>query len=228
MSSSVLTNTSKGPASSTEPGQITTTAQTIAGNKVFINNIKTTEIQANIAASITIKNSSGTTTASVSETGNLSVLNNIQQNSLNVISWVEVTPAFTEWSFAGNSASSINFNPATIPANARYILADVFVTASLADHFNIAFGRASIASLTSWVNTRGTQPSSQFSAGVGSRNVVVMTYPGDADNFSPVAGQWWSSVIIPSNGRQVFYDFTGINSASTTGWVYVIVKAYSL
>ena len=228
MSSSILTNASKGPASANEPGQITTASQTLAGNKVFINNFKTTEIQANAGSSIVIKNSSEVTTASISETGNFSVLNNIQQNGTNIISWVEVTPAFTEWSFAGNSANSINMNPVTIPANARYILADVFVTANVADHFNIAFGRVSIASLTSWVGTRGTQPSTQFSAGVGNRNVVMMTYHGDADNFSPVSGQWWSSLIIPSNGRQVFYDFTGINSVSTTGWVYVIVKAYSL
>ena len=228
MSSTVIDNESKGISTTDRPGLVSTTQQTFAGNKSFNDGLKTNEIRANTSAQIAIKNSSGTTTATISETGNLSVLNNIQQNGNNIISWVEVTPAYTEWSFTGPVSSSVTINPSSVPNNARYILADVFLTASLTDHFNLSFSRSAISSLTSWVAPRGTQPSTYFSAGIGTRNVVCMTHHGDSDTFTPNQGQWWSSVIAPCNGRTLYYDLAGVNSASTTGWIYIIVKAYSL
>jgi hypothetical protein len=228
MASSIIDNESKGPANANQPGQVTTSQQTFAGNKTLANGLKTIEIQAATANPVAFKNSSGATTIVANETNSLSILNNIQQNGSNIISWVEVTPAYTEWSFAGVASSSVTLNPSSIPANARYVLLDVFITASASDHFNLSLGRTALSDLRNWTNPQGSQPSAYFVAGVGSRNVVCMTHHGNADGYSTMMGKWWSSVITPCDGRTLYYNLSGVDSVSTTGWIYVIARAYSL
>ena len=133
------------------------------------------------------------------------------------------TSYITQIFFSGpyNSSFTVTTN---VPTNARYILADVFATASFSDHQNFEFGNASIANAQNWVNTRGQQPSTVF--GNLQRNTTIVTYTGEADGFTPNYGTWYPSITIPSSGRTVFMNNFG-NSGSS-GWVYLRVKAYSL
>jgi uncharacterized protein YfiM (DUF2279 family) len=231
MSSTNLTQQKISTATNTQSGLVSTTQQTFAGNKSFNDGLKTNEIQANTASTINIKNSSGTTTTSISETGNLSVLNNIQQNGNNIISWVEVTPYYLEWSFSGSVTSqSINLTTA-IPANTRYILADVFATSTVVpgqtygDHQNFVLSRTALTNQYSWVNSRGQQPSATFGSGLA-RQAVLLTYSGESDGYSPYYGIWYPSQNIPVDGRTMYFGNYG-NSGSS-GWLYIIIKAYSI
>ena len=133
------------------------------------------------------------------------------------------TAYITEVSYSGayNSSFTVTTN---VPTNARYILADVFATASFSDHQNFEFGNASIGNAQNWVNTRGQQPSALF--GNLQRNTTIVTYTGESDGFTPNYGTWYPSITIPSSGRTIFMNNFG-NSGST-GWVYLRVKAYSL
>ncbi|MGI9212091.1 MAG: hypothetical protein ACR2HF_06425, partial [Methylococcaceae bacterium] len=73
------------------------------------------------------------------------------------IQWIEITPGITEWSFYGPQVSqAITLQPSTIPTNARYVLADVFVTASTSDHQNVVLGR-DVSTQKNWVDLRGQQ-----------------------------------------------------------------------
>ncbi len=149
----------------------------------------------------------------------------ISQGGTRIIQWVEIASAETQWSFSGAVVSqTITLNPSNIPSNARYVLADVFITANSSDHQNIVLGRDSLTNQKNWVDTRGQQPSTQF--GTLTRHAVTFTYHGEVDGFSPNYGLWWSSQHIPCNGRTIYFNNFG-NSGST-GWIYVIVKAYSL
>ena len=230
MSSSIISQPQIVIASETQSGLVSTSQQSFAGNKTFTNGLKTNEIQANAASPVVIKNSSGTATASVSETGNFSVLNNIQQNGSNIITWVEVTPYFVEWSFSSAVVSQeINLTTA-IPTTARYILADVFVTASLVpgqtygDHQNVVLSRVALTNQRNWVDSRGTQPSSVFGSIL--RQSVILTHSGELDGYTENYGIWYPSQNIPVDGRTMYFGNFG-NSGST-GWVYVVIKAYSI
>jgi len=157
--------------------------------------------------------------------GDLQVKRNIKIGNDNIIQWVEVTPGVTEWSWSGAVTSqAITLNPSTIPSTARYVLADVFVTASAADHLNVVLGRSTLTNQKNWVDTRGTQPSTQF--GTLTRQAVTLTYHGDLDNYSPNYGEWYSSQPIPCSGRTIYFNNYGYSTGS--GWVYVIVRSYSL
>jgi hypothetical protein len=231
MSSSSISQQKINIASDTQDGLVSTTQQTFAGNKTFSNGLKTNEIQANTAAPIVIKNSSGTTTATISETGNLSVLNNIQQNGSNVISWVEVTPFFIEWSFSGAVTSQSVDLTAVIPTTARYILADVFATATVVpgqtygDHQNFILARSALTNQYSWVDSRGQRPSTVFGSGLP-RHAVILNYPGETDGFSPFYGIWFPSQNIPVTGRTVY--FSNYGNSGSSGWIYMIIKGYSI
>ena len=122
---------------------------------------------------------------------------------------------------AYNSSFTVTTN---VPTSARYILADVFATADRSDHINFEFGNASLANAQSWVNTRGTQPSTQF--GSIARNSVIVTYNGESDGYTPNYGMWYSSLTIPSSGRTIYMNNYG--QSGSIGWVYLRVKAYSL
>jgi len=157
--------------------------------------------------------------------GDLQVKRNIKIGNDNIIQWVEVTPGVTEWSFTGGVTSqAITLNPSTIPSTARYVLADVFATANSSDHQNFVLGRNVLTNQTNWVGSRGQQPSGQF--GTLTRQAITLTYNGETDGYSPFFGVWYSSQHIPTSGRTIYFNNFG-NSGSN-GWLYVLVKAYSL
>jgi hypothetical protein len=157
--------------------------------------------------------------------GDLQVKRNIKIGNDNIIQWVEVTPGATEWSWSTQVTSqAITLNPSTIPSTARYVLADVFVTANSSDHQNIVLGRSTLTNEKNWVDTRGQQPSGQF--GTLTRQAVTLTYNGEGDGYTPNFGMWYSSQHIPCSGRTIYYNNYGWSGSS--GWVYVVVKAYSL
>jgi hypothetical protein len=165
------------------------------------------------------------TSGEVSVGGTINYTGVIKQSGSNVIQWVELTPGVTEWSWSGAVTSqAITLNPSTIPSTARYVLADVFVTANSSDHQNIVLGRSTLTNEKNWVDARGQQPSGQF--GTLTRQAVTLTYNGEGDGYTPNFGMWYSSQHIPCSGRTIYYNNYGWSGSS--GWVYVVVKAYSL
>lgn len=203
------------------------------GGNVAVSRIVNGNSNITIAANgnVTISSAGTANVVTVANTGvtvagnvNVGSGNNVLINNEKVITWVELTPGVTEVSFNGSVATSMTLNPATIPAAARYVLADVFITANISDHQNFVFGSATITSQKNWVDTRGTQPSTTF--GNLSRQAITLTYHGEVDNFSPNYGIWFSSQVMPVTGRTVYYNNYG-NSGSA-GWIYILVKAYSL
>lgn len=170
-----------------------------------------------------IKNSSGTDLVSVSSNGNINTSGVIQQGGNTIVQFVNLTtPVIHEVSFTGTVNTSLSLNTA-IPLDARFVLADVFVTAGISDHMNFEMGNVAPGSVKNWVDTRGTQPSTQF--GNIQRQTVIMTYNGDADNYSPNYGMWYSSQIIPITNRTLYYGNYG-NSGSN-GWIYWRIRGYS-
>jgi hypothetical protein len=165
------------------------------------------------------------TSSTLAVGGTINYTGTLQQNGSNVIQWVELTPGVTEWSWSAQVTSqAITLNPSTIPSTARYVLADVFVTANSSDHHNVVLGRDVLTNQKNWVDTRGQQPSGQF--GTLTRQAVTLTYNGEADGYTPNFGMWYSSQHIPCSGRTIYYNNHGWSGSS--GWVYVVVKAYSL
>ena len=102
----------------------------------------------------------------------------------------------------------------------------MYVTIATADHQNVVLGRNLSANQKNWVDTRGTQPSTQF--GNMARQAVTLLYFGDSDGFSSNYGIWYSSQTIPLNAGGTF-DFTnyGNNGSGNAGWVYMVVRGYS-
>lgn len=168
-----------------------------------------------------------TTAANLTVNGNLNLGSgyNLVSGGNKVITWVDVTPGTNEFSFTGTQTITVTLNPSTIPAAARYVLCDIFVTCPQTDHFNNVFARESLTAQKNWVDVRGQQPSTQF--GTLTRQSVTLTYHGDVEAFSPNYGIWFCSQQIPCSGRTVYYNNNGING-SNTGWVYILTKAYSL
>lgn len=182
-----------------------------------------TVITTSASGLVGINSTSPSTTLGVGGTINYS--GTLQQNGSNIIQWVELTPGVTEWSWTGSVVSQeITLNPSTIPSTARYVLADVFITANSSDHQNIVLGRNVLTNQKNWVDTRGTQPSTTF--GTLTRQAVTFSYNGESDGYTPNFGLWFSSQHIPTTGRTIYFNNFG-NSGSN-GWVYVVVKAYSL
>ncbi|MCX7977414.1 MAG: hypothetical protein N2578_00250 [Bdellovibrionaceae bacterium] len=91
---------------------------------------------------------------------------------------------------------------------------------------NIILGRTADVG-GNWVLSRGTQPSTVF--GTVNRHNVKLTIPGDSDGFSSNLGTWFSSQVIPINlGASLTFRNYGCNGPGTTGWVYMVIRAYSL
>lgn len=161
-------------------------------------------------------------------TGALQVDNIQNASGSAMIQWVDLTPSATEFSWSGGTVSSQKtFSDTNIPNSARYILCDVFVTASSSDHQNINLGRTSgdTNAKQNWVNVRGQQPSAIFASGLP-RNTITLTYNGESDGYTPNYGVWYSSQFVPCSGRTFYFGNYG-NSGSN-GWVYIITRAYSL
>jgi hypothetical protein len=124
----------------------------------------------------------------------LDVAGNIAVNGNKIIAWQEfTTPLIVEFPWTG--LQTLTPGLTGVPAGARYILADVFVTASINDHQNIILGRTGSTSQKNWVDTPGTQPSTIFS-GVN-RHAVTLTYNGELDGYTSTYGIWYSSQVIP-------------------------------
>lgn len=141
------------------------------------------------------------------------------------VNWIFFsTPVISEFSFTSAVNTSWTLN-ASVPTNARYILANVFITASTSDHQNFALSSSQWASVQSWVNTRGQQPSTLFGS-LTQKDHVTLTYFGETDGFSSNYGIWYNSQTIPVSGRTVWVNNNG-NSGSN-GWVYFVIRGYSL
>ena len=160
-------------------------------------------------------------------TTSLNVNGQMTVNSLPMCSWVELTtPVYTELSWTGSQTFAVSLN-AAVPTTARAVLADIFVTASSNDHQNISFSRTAAESTQNWVNTRGTQPSTVFGANPPSSNHTIrLTYYGEVDGFTSNYGIWYSSQYVPCSARQTYFANNG-NSGSN-GWVYIVIRAYTL
>ena len=163
----------------------------------------------------------------VSCTTNFNVNGQITVNSIAACAWIELTtPVYTEFSWTGSQSFAVSLNTA-VPTTARAILCDVFVTASSNDHQNICLSRSAAEYARNWVDTRGTQPSTYFGANPPSTNHTVrLTYNGEADGFTQNYGIWYSSQYVPCASRQIYFGNYG-NSGSN-GWVYIVIRAYTL
>ena len=111
-----------------------------------------------------------------------------------------------------------------LPTEAKFALVDVFMTNSKADHYSINLGRDADDGGTTWVSGGG-RPSSSFSSQSKDSPGVHMTYFGDSDGHSSHYGLWYSSMIVSTNGAQLYMHRDG-NGAGGTGWTYLRVHAY--
>jgi hypothetical protein len=167
------------------------------------------------------------TIPAVSCTTSLNVNGQIKVNSIAACAWTELTtPVYTEFSWTGTQNFAVSLN-AAVPTTARAVLADIFVTASISDHQNICLSRTAAETAQNWVNTRGTQPSTQFGANPPSANHTLrLTYYGEGDGFTSNYGIWYSSQYVPCSSRQTYFANPG-NSGSN-GWVYIVIRGYTL
>ena len=100
----------------------------------------------------------------------------------------------------------------------------MYVTIAVADHQNVVLGRNLAANQKNWVDTRGTQPSTQF--GNLARHAVTLTYYGDNDGFSSNYGVWYPSQVVPLNADGTF-GWTNYSNSGSSGFLYLVIKAYS-
>jgi len=167
----------------------------------------------------------------VTNTGNLNTVadinatGNYRQGGSTMMSVVQIGPSATNISFSGSINAQYTLNPSTVPSAARYIFCDIFVTASFSDHQNFMFSRSSMGQQKNWVDSRGQNPAGQF-GNLTSVESTIITYYGEADSFSSNYGIWYPSQFLPTSGRLVFINNYG-NSGSS-GYIYIIVKGYSL
>lgn len=176
-----------------------------------------------------IHSSTGVPSLSIDKDGNLDVRNGltlsrqIQNSTRPFTTFIELnTPAIYQASFIGGAQQT--FTITQVPSSTRYLLADVFVTANASDHFALTMGRVANSG-QSWVNTRGADPSSQFSG--QQIHSVSLINNGDADGYSPNFGVWHSSQQVATSGQTVYYGAPG-GSAGTTGYVYLRVRGYAI
>lgn len=141
------------------------------------------------------------------------------------INWVLFSsPVISEFSFSSTVNTSYTLN-SSVPASARYVFANVFVTASSSDHQNFVLSSTQWGNAQGWVNTRGTQPSTNFGT-LTQKDHVTLTYFGETDGFSSNYGIWYNSLSVPVTGRTVWVNNYG-NSGSS-GWIYFVIRGYSL
>jgi hypothetical protein len=170
---------------------------------------------------------SGTTVSATGNItgGNIATAGQYRQGGSAMMSVVQIGPAATNISYTGTVNAQYTLDPNTVPAAARYIFCDIFVTASITDHQNFMFSRSNMGNQKSWVNTRGSNPANEFGNLTAQENTII-TYYGESDGFTSNYGIWYPSQFLPSVGRTVWMNNFG-NSGSD-GYVYIIVKGYSL
>lgn len=153
----------------------------------------------------------------------LDVSGDVAVNGNSVILWQEIeTPLVHEFVYSG--AQAFDVIVPGMPQGARYVLADVFVTASWGDQQNILLGR-DVADQQNWVDPRGQQPSTVF--GNVARHAVTITFPGQLDGYEPYYGSWYSSQVIPLKGDSSI-GFNNFGNSGSDGWIYLVVRAFSL
>jgi len=146
-------------------------------------------------------------------------------NGKPVILWQEfATPQTLEFGFSPTTLHSTQPVP-MLPTGARYILADVFATAAPDDQQNFWLGRGVSNTPQTWVTPAGTQPSTLF--GDLRKQGVLLYYPGQSDGFTSNYGIWYSSQAIPVNANGTF-DFASTGNTASSGWIYMVIKSYSL
>lgn len=148
----------------------------------------------------------------------------VQRNGASFINIVDLpTILIDEFQLTGTNPRT--YSTATIPATARYLYLDVFITATASDHQNLELSNSSTATpIKNWVDTRGTQPSTQFGS-MTARRSVYLTYNGEVDGYSPNYGMWYSGILAPCAGNQLWWSVYG-NSGSA-GWIYLKIMGYS-
>lgn len=134
------------------------------------------------------------------------------------------TPVVSEFSFTGTVNTSRTLN-SSVPANARYILANVFITASASDHENFVLSATQWSNAKNWVDTRGTQPSTTFGS-LTPKDHVTLTYFGEVDGFTSNYGIWYNNLHIPVSGQTIWINNYG-NSGSNA-WMYFVIRGYAL
>lgn len=141
------------------------------------------------------------------------------------INWILfANPVISEFSFTGTVNTSRTLN-ASVPVNARYILANVFITASASDHENFVLSATQWNNAKNWVDARGNQPSGQFGS-LTQQDHVTLTYFGETDGFTSNYGIWYNDLSIPVSGQTLWFNNYG-NSGSNA-WVYFVIRGYSL
>jgi hypothetical protein len=161
--------------------------------------------------------------ATTTPAAKLDVNGTVAVNGNTTIMWQDfATPLVVEYSFSNQTLANIALTG--VPANARYILANVFLTTGISDHFNMVLGR-SVAADNSWVGTRGSRPSTSFTNNQA-QHKVILTYFGETDGFTSNFGIWYSSQVIPINSNSTL-DSVCAGNSNSTGWVYMIIRAFS-
>ena len=160
----------------------------------------------------------------VTPSNKLDIYGTIAVNSAATINFIEIaTPIILNVSYSG-TVTSLQALPSGIPSNASTLLAEVYYSASSADHQTFTFSPTA-QSLKTWVDSaRGAQPSTNFSSFTSYRTSTVV-YPGENDSFSSFYGLW-RSVIIPVSSSGFYINNYG-NSGSN-GYVYFVIRGYSL
>jgi hypothetical protein len=158
--------------------------------------------------------------------GNLNIKGGqIQQNGTGIIQMVPIGPTATNIAYTATINGQYTIGSASIPAAARWLLADIFITANISDHQNFMMTRFNFGTQKNWVDTRGNNPASEF-GNLTQGDVALLTYNGEQDGYTPNYGVWKSSVMVPSVGRTLWINNHG--NSNSNGYLYFIVRAYSL
>ena len=149
----------------------------------------------------------------------------IRQGGVGIVQIVPIGPNRWNIPYSGTINAQYAIGNTGIPSSARWLLADVFITANISDHQNFMLTRQNFGAQKNWVDTRGNNPDNEF-GNLTQDDVTILTYNGESDGYSPNYGIWKSSVLIPSSGRNIWINNYG-NSGSS-GYILFIVRGYSL
>lgn len=166
-----------------------------------------------------------TAAITIDSSQNVNFSGQIRQNGTGIIQMVPIGPTATNIAYTATINAQYTIGSTSIPATARWLLADIFITANISDHQNFMMTRFNFGSQKNWVDTRGNNPASEF-GNLTQGDVAIVTYNGESDGYSPNYGVWKSSVTVPSVGRTVWINNYG--NSNSNGYLYFIVRAYSL
>lgn len=149
----------------------------------------------------------------------------IRQGGIGIVQIVPIGPNRSNIPYTNTINAQYSIGNTGIPSNARWLLADVFITANISDHQNFMLTRQNFGIQKNWVDTRGNNPDSEF-GNLTQDDVAILTYNGEADGYTPNYGIWKSSVLIPSSGRNIWINNYG--NSNSSGYILFIVRGYSL